>query len=211
MEMNSTTKQAEAPAGVGAGADELRARLHGMWSGVAEAWGAHAAFVTERGAAVSRRLLELSSPVAGERVLELACGAGGTGLEAAALVGPGGEIVQSDVAAEMVAIASERAAAGGSRNVHSRVLDLEQIEEPDGSFDVVLCREGLMLVPDPARATAEMQRVLRPGGRVAISVWGPRRLNPGSGSSSTSSASSSVRRCRRRARRTRSRSMTPIG
>src|SRR5438128_2949836 len=55
---------------------------------------------------------------------------------------------------------------------------LERIEEPDGSYDVVLCREGLMLVPDPGRAAGEIRRVLRPGGRVAVAVWGPRARNP---------------------------------
>ena len=59
-----------------------------------------------------------------------------------------------------------------------RELDLERIAEPDASYDVVLCREGLMLVPDPARAAREIRRVLRPGGRVALAVWGPRERNP---------------------------------
>ena len=65
----------------------------------------------------------------------------------------------------------------GLDNVTTKVLDLERIE-PDGSYDVVLCREGLMLVPDPARAAIEIRRVLRPGGRVAVAVWGPRDRNP---------------------------------
>jgi len=58
------------------------------------------------------------------------------------------------------------------------VLDLERIDEPDGAYDVVLCREGLMLVPDPARAAREIRRVLRPDGRLALAVWGPRERNP---------------------------------
>ena len=78
----------------------------------------------------------------------------------------------------MTSIAAARAAALGLGNVTTRVLDLERIEEPSGSYDVVLCREGLMLVPDPARAAREIHRVLRPGGRVAIAVWGPRAENP---------------------------------
>ena len=56
--------------------------------------------------------------------------------------------------------------------------DLEAIDEPDGAYDVVLCREGLMFVPDPARAAAEIARVLRPGGRAAIAVWAARERNP---------------------------------
>jgi SAM-dependent methyltransferase len=58
------------------------------------------------------------------------------------------------------------------------VLDLEHIDEPDASYDVVLCREGLMFAADPAAAAGEIRRVLRPGGRFAIAVWGPRERNP---------------------------------
>jgi SAM-dependent methyltransferase len=86
--------------------------------------------------------------------------------------------VLSDVAAEMAAIAAARAEARGLRNVRSRVLDLERIDEPDESYDVVLCREGLMFALDPARAAREIARVLRPGGRAALAVWGPRERNP---------------------------------
>ena len=57
-------------------------------------------------------------------------------------------------------------------------LDLERIDEPDASYDVVLCREGLMFALEPARAVGEIRRVLRPGGRVALAVWGPRERNP---------------------------------
>ncbi len=59
-----------------------------------------------------------------------------------------------------------------------RELDLERIDEPDASFDVVLCREGLMLVQDPALALREIARVLRPEGRLSLAVWGPREQNP---------------------------------
>ena len=158
--------------------DELRARLRRMWSAVADGWAVHASFVDTRGEAVTEKLLELARLRPGTRVLELACGAGGAGLAAAELVGPAGEVVITDVAPEMTAIARGRAEALGLRNVRTRDLDLERIDEPDSSYDAVLCREGLMLVPDPARALGEIGRVLRPGGRVALAVWGPREANP---------------------------------
>ena len=145
---------------------------------MAGAWGEHAAYIDARGAAVSERMLELTAPRPGERVLELACGPGGPGFAAAGLVAPGGEVVVSDVVPEMTAIAAARAEALGLTNVTTRELDLERIDQPDGSYDVVLCREGLMLVADPARAAGEIRRVLRPGGRVALAVWGPRERNP---------------------------------
>jgi SAM-dependent methyltransferase len=160
------------------GTDALRARLHGMWAAVAPAWGEHAEYADARGAEVAERMLALTSPRPGERVLELACGPGGLGLAAAARVAPGGEVVLSDVAAGMAAIAAARAEALGVSNVSTRVLDLEHIEEPDASYDIVLCREGLMFAPDPGRAAREILRVLRPGGRAAVAVWGPREDNP---------------------------------
>jgi SAM-dependent methyltransferase len=111
-------------------------------------------------------------------VLELACGPGGAGLAAARRVGDMGEVVVSDVVPAMVEIAAARATAQGLANVRTRTLDLEAIDEPDGSFDAVLCREGLMFAVDPPRAASEMRRVLRPDGRAAVAVWGPRDRNP---------------------------------
>jgi SAM-dependent methyltransferase len=158
--------------------EDLRPRLHGMWESVAPAWGEHADYADARGAGVAERMLELTSPAPGERVLELACGPAGLGLAAASRVAPAGHVVLSDVAAGMADIAAARAESLGVRNVSTRVLDVESIDEPDEAYDVVLCREGLMFATDPARAAREVRRVLRPGGRVAIAVWGPRERNP---------------------------------
>jgi SAM-dependent methyltransferase len=160
------------------GLDELRARLRGLWAAVAPGWAEHAAYADERGAELTEEMLAETRLQPGDTVLELACGPGGLGLAAAARVAPTGKVVLSDVVPQMTSIASARADALGLTNVTTRELDLEQIDEPDTSYDVVLCREGLMLVPDPARAAHEIARVLRPGGRFAIAVWGPRAENP---------------------------------
>ena len=158
--------------------DELRAQLHAMWAQVAPSWEQHADYVDARGALVTEEMLERAAPQPGERVLELACGPGGLGIAAAERVAPDGEVVLSDVAAEMTAIAARRVDASGLDNVTTLELDLERIDQPDGSYDLVLCREGLMFAPDPGRAVREIARVLRPGGRVTIAVWGPRERNP---------------------------------
>jgi SAM-dependent methyltransferase len=142
-----------------------------MWGSVAGGWAEHSDYVDARGAPVTEAMLDLTAPRPGERVLELACGSGGTGLAAA---DRGCQVVLSDVAPEMVAIAAERAAGRAG----TLVLDLEEIAQPDDSYDVVLCREGLMLTPDPTRASREIARVLRPGGRVAVAVWAARERNP---------------------------------
>jgi enediyne biosynthesis protein CalE5 len=159
-------------------AEQLRRRLHQLWAEVAARWGEHAEHVDERSAQLTDSMLERAALGPGDRVLELACGPGGAGLAAAPRVTPNGEVVLSDIAAEMTAIAAARADSLGLTNVSTRVLDLEQIDEPGGAYDVVLCREGLMLVPDPARAAREIRRVLRPNGRVALAVWGRRERNP---------------------------------
>jgi 2-polyprenyl-3-methyl-5-hydroxy-6-metoxy-1,4-benzoquinol methylase len=157
--------------------DGMRAGLHTMWNAVAPGWAENAGFVDERGGAMTDALLSAADVSDGDRVLELACGPGGLGLEAARRF-PDAEVVLSDVAEQMVAVAEQQATDQGITNVSFEQLDLERIEQPDDSYDVVLCREGIMLVPEPARAAAEIRRVLRPGGRVALSVWASPEQNP---------------------------------
>ena len=158
--------------------DPLRQALHGIWSAAALAWGRHADFVDDRGAEVAQAMLHAAALRPDERVLELACGPGGVGLAAAELVAPGGEAVLSDIASEMTAIAAKRAGERNLANVRTAQIDMENIDLPDASFDVVLCREGLMLVPDPAAAVREAHRVLVPSGRAVFAVWGPQDRNP---------------------------------
>jgi SAM-dependent methyltransferase len=158
--------------------NELVNHQRSMWAAVAPHWREHADYIDERAASMTAKLLELAALQPGDRVLELACGAGGLGLAAAARVAPGGEVVLSDVAAEMTSIAAARASALGLDNVSTSELDLDRIDQPDSSYDAVLCREGLMFARDHALAVSEIGRILRSGGRVALSVWGPRERNP---------------------------------
>lgn len=157
---------------------EVRRRVHGMWAAVAGAWNEHADYIDSRVSAITQRLIELGDPAPGQLVLELACGAGGPGLAVAKGIGPEGRVVMSDVSREMVEVALARAVARGLSNVSGHPLDLEAIAEADESYDVIFCREGLMFASDTGTALKEIARVLKPGGRVALSVWGPRARNP---------------------------------
>ena len=103
---------------------ELAAGLHAMWAAVAAGWGDNADEVDQRSTDLTERLLDAAAISPGTRVLELACGPGGLGMAAAERVGPDGEVVLSDVAAEMTAIAARRAAERGLASVTTRELDL---------------------------------------------------------------------------------------
>ncbi len=123
-------------------------------------------------------MVELLDPGPGTTLLEIAAGPGETGLRAFPLLQPGGELISTDVAPEMIAAARARALELGFGGVRFQVEDAAALSLPDGSVDAVLSRFGIMLVPAMDRVAAEIARVLRPGGRVVLAVWASPRLNP---------------------------------
>lgn len=148
------------------------------WEALAPAWERHRAQMFEHTRPVSERLVSEIDPRPGHTVLDLAAGTGETGFLVAERIGPTGRLYATDLAATMVDAAQRGAAARGLDNVECRVVDAQQIELPDDFVDAVVSRFGLMLMPEPARAVAEIRRVLRPGGRCAYAVWGPLDRNP---------------------------------
>ena len=123
-------------------------------------------------------MVDAIEPQPGHRVLELAAGPGDTGFLAAELIAPGGTLISSDIAEEMLDQARARAAELGIENVEFRVIDAEWIDLPTADVDGVLARWGYMLVADPGAALRETRRVLRPGGRVALAAWADPEQNP---------------------------------
>jgi ubiquinone/menaquinone biosynthesis C-methylase UbiE len=119
-------------------------------------------------------LLALASPAAGEQVLDIACGTGLVSFEAARAVGPRGRVHGIDLSERMVDAAERRSRDLGLSNCSFSRMDAEMLALPNASFDVVLCALGLMYMPNPERALREMNRVLRPGGRLALAIWGER-------------------------------------
>ncbi len=160
------------------GIDDAAAEQVEAWRSVAAGWERRRSLFARATALLSERMVELLEPAPGERVLELAAGPGETGFRALPLIQPDGQLLSTDVAPEMVEVARRRASELGLANVHFAVENAAALSLPDDSADAVLCRFGLMLVPEMDRAAAEIARVLRPAGRAVLAVWASSRLNP---------------------------------
>ena len=119
-------------------------------------------------------LLDLALPLPGERVLDIACGTGLVAFHAARAVGRLGCVLGIDLSGQMVDAARRRAKDLELPNCSFARMDAESLVLPDAGFDVALCALGLMYMPDPEQALHEMRRVLRPGGRLSLAVWGER-------------------------------------
>jgi SAM-dependent methyltransferase len=102
----------------------------------------------------------------GDDVLDLCCGAGGSAIPAARAVTSIGHVVAVDVAAPLLDAARGRAAAEGLANIEFRLCD------------AMICVFGVFFASDMARFVAEMWRMVRPGGRLAITTWGPDLFEP---------------------------------
>ncbi len=157
---------------------ELKAAQRANWDAVAGGWEKWDAFHEVHTQPVNEWLCRSAGLSPGKEVLDLASGSGQPAFTAARFVRPGGRVVATDIAPEMVEVMQRRCAVDGINNVETRTLDIEQIDFPDGSFDAVTCRWGYMFCPDLARALRESERVLKPGGRLTLAVWSPPDENP---------------------------------
>ena len=157
---------------------EFRQESRRRWGAAASGWAAHPELVAEGHMPAALWLVDAVAPQPGHRILELAAGTGEVGFLAAELIQPGGELITSDFAPEMLTAAQERAAKLGLEGVRFKQIDAESIDIEAGSLDGVLCRWGYMLMADPEAALRETRRVLKPGGRVALAAWTSADDNP---------------------------------
>ena len=148
--------------------DEPREKVgtRNAWGRIAvaydELWSRRLEHYTARG-------LDLVDPEPGWRGLDVASGPGLTSAALAARL-PEGSVLGVDFSPAMVARATERWA--GTPGLAFAVGDAERLSQPDSAFDVVTCSFGLMYCYDARGAVGEMARVLSPGGRLMLLVWG---------------------------------------
>jgi len=140
------------------------------WNGPSgERWVANQVRLDAMVAVFGQAAIEAAAPATGERVLDVGCGAGASSLALSARVGAAGQVLGVDISEALIGRA--RALAPQETPVLFQVADASNAGLPEGTFDVLFSRFGVMFFEDPTKAFAHMRRALRPGGRVAFVCW----------------------------------------
>ena len=114
----------------------------------------------------------------GSSVLDVCCGAGASALPAAKRAGSRGKVIGVDLAKELLELARAKAAQQHFGNIQFELGDMLSLRFPSGSFDAVVCVFGIFFVPDMSMAVHELWRLVRPGGQLAVTTWGPNLFEP---------------------------------
>ena len=125
-----------------------------------------------------RRTVERLELTKGARVLDVCCGSGASAIPAAKAVGNTGTVLGIDLAENLLELATTKAAQDDLANIEFRKGDLLDLNLPPESFDAVICVFGIFFIPDMTAAVSELWRLVRPGGKLAITTWGPRFFEP---------------------------------
>ena len=157
--------------------DQIRDGQRETWARLSAGWEKWDSIIMDQLGPVGTAMIERLDIADDQQHLDIASGTGEPGLTVARLA-PRGHVVLTDLAAEMLEIATRRANAQGISNFETRVCSADDLPLGDATFDSVSVRFGYMFFPDVARATAEFVRVLKPGGRLCSSVWVKPEENP---------------------------------
>jgi ubiquinone/menaquinone biosynthesis C-methylase UbiE len=158
--------------------ERVKSELRTRWESAAPGWAkwemVFAAGLTE----VTDCLLEMAGTKPGQRVLDLACGAGSQTMLAAKRVGLDGRVVACDISGAMLEHVRQNAKAEGLENIETIECSAEDFELSQHPFDAAICRLGLMLFPAPGSALEAIQRLLKPRARIAALVFTTPANNP---------------------------------
>jgi len=155
-----------------------QADIRKQWEGAAPGWAKWEATVATWIEPATTAMLAMADIAPGARVLDLASGAGSQTLSAARKVGAQGHVVASDISETMLRHVRESASAAGLTNVSTLASAAEDLDVGSEGFDAAICRLGLMLFAEPAKALAAVRRAVKPGGKVAVVVFTTPATNP---------------------------------
>ncbi len=144
---------------------------HDQWQAAAEAWYRWSPTLNQWLGKATDKMLEMAGISSGQRVLDVAAGAGEQSITTAKKVGPSGYVLTTDISSNILEYAKQMAQQAGLNNIETKVMDGENLSVEDGTFDAVISRVGLIYFPDQQKALKEMLRVLKPGGKVAAIVY----------------------------------------
>jgi SAM-dependent methyltransferase len=142
-----------------------------QWQAAAAAWNEWTSLLRSWLGPCTDLMLDMAEIGRNHRVLDVAAGAGDQTLQAAERVGPEGYVLATDISSNILQFAAENARAAGYQNIETAVMDGEMLKVPDGTFDAVISRVGLIYFPNQQQALAGMRRALKPGGRIAAIVY----------------------------------------
>lgn len=142
-----------------------------QWQEAAEAWHRWGPTLNAWLGPVTEAMLDMAKVGPGHRVLDVAAGAGEQSMTTARRVGPTGYVLATDISSNILEFAATEAKRLGLAHIECKVLDGENLDVPEASFDAVISRVGLIYFPDQQKALAGMKRALKPGGRVAAIVY----------------------------------------
>jgi enediyne biosynthesis protein CalE5 len=148
------------------------------WRDNAQYWTRYSDTIATMFAPLTEVMIERAGIHEGQSVLDVAGGAGEPSLTIAERVGPNGSVMCTDAVAEMVAAARSEANRRGLKNVQFQQCTADSLPFPENSFDVVVCRLGVMFFRDSVGSMREMLRVVKPGGSLTFAVWGKSDVNP---------------------------------
>ena len=142
-----------------------------QWQAAAKSWNDWGALLRAWLGPATEMMLDMAGVKPGHRVLNVAAGAGDDTLQAAARVGPSGHVLATDISANILEFAAANARRAGYANVETKLMDGEEIDVAEASFDAVLSRVGLIYFPDQQKALSGMKRALKPGGHIGAIVY----------------------------------------
>jgi SAM-dependent methyltransferase len=151
--------------------DKYKSTTREQWQDAAESWYRWSSTLHQWLGPSTGKMMEFANISNGKSVLDIAAGAGEQSITAAKIVGPEGYVLATDISSNILEFAKKMALDNGLTNVETRVMDGENLDLPDESFDAVISRVGLIYFPDQQKALKEMLRVLKPGGKIAAIVY----------------------------------------